>query len=93
MDVQALEVRLAASGEPAYRARQVWEWTARGVEGYEAMTNVPRAVRQVLADDVPFSTLTAEAEQRSRDGQTRRLVRRLAELGYTAELTPISSSA
>ena len=75
VDLALLERRVAELGQPPYRARQVWEWTARGVEGYEAMTNVPRAVRQVLADDVPFSTLTAEAEQRSRDGTVKTLFR------------------
>ena len=32
-------------GEPAYRTRQVWEWAARGAEGYDAMTNVPAGLR------------------------------------------------
>jgi 23S rRNA (adenine2503-C2)-methyltransferase len=31
------------AGEPSYRARQVWEWTARGASGYDEMTNVPTA--------------------------------------------------
>ena len=31
MDLALLERTLAESGEPAYRARQVWEWSARGV--------------------------------------------------------------
>ena len=36
---------------------QVWEWTARGVDGYDAMTNLPLALRHSLAEQVPFSTL------------------------------------
>ena len=54
MDLKRLDARVAELGEPAYRARQVWEWTARGVGGYDAMTNVPRGLRDVLATDVPF---------------------------------------
>ena len=45
MDLTLLETTLRERGEPAYRARQVWEWTARGAAGYDAMTNLPRALR------------------------------------------------
>ena len=54
--------------EPPYRALQVWEWAARGVTGYEEMTNVPAALRARLAQEVPFSSLTAEHEAHARDG-------------------------
>ena len=57
MDLALLERTLADRGEPAYRAGQVWEWTAHGVAGYEAMTNVPGPLRATLAEEVPFSTL------------------------------------
>ena len=46
MDLTLLEQTLRERGEPAFRARQVWEWTARGAAGYDAMTNLPaRAAR------------------------------------------------
>ena len=50
VDLKLLEAVLAELGEPAYRAGQVWEWTARAAsEGYEAMTNLPHALRAALA--------------------------------------------
>ena len=58
MDLTLLEAHLAESGQPAYRARQVWEWAARGAPGYDAMSNVPAALREGLRANVPFSTLT-----------------------------------
>ena len=61
--------------EPSYRARQVWEWTARGAGGYHEMTNVPAAVRDELAAHVPFSTLEVEREALSRDGTLKALFR------------------
>jgi 23S rRNA (adenine2503-C2)-methyltransferase len=73
MDFALLHEVLAARGEPTYRADQVWEWAARGASGYEAMTNVPASLRTALTDDVPFSTLTVEAEARSRDGTVKAL--------------------
>ena len=75
MDLALLERRLADLGQPAYRARQVWEWAARGADGYETMTNLPRVLRDTLAGEVPFSTLTAETEQRSSDGTVKTLFR------------------
>ena len=75
MDLKRLDARVAELGEPSYRARQVWEWTAGGAGGYDTMTNLPRSLRDVLAADVPFSTLAAEAEQRSRDGTVKTLFR------------------
>jgi 23S rRNA (adenine2503-C2)-methyltransferase len=73
MDLAVLEETLAARGEPGYRAGQVWEWAARGAAGFDEMTNLPAALREELARDVPFSTLSVEAEARSRDGTVKTL--------------------
>src|SRR3954468_21705338 len=75
MDLTRLDEVLRDRGEPAFRARQVWEWTARGAAGYDAMTNRPRALRDELAAAVPFSTLTVETERESRDGTIKTLFR------------------
>jgi 23S rRNA (adenine2503-C2)-methyltransferase len=57
----------ALAGEPAYRARQVWEWTARGAGSYAEMTNLPASLRSALAERVPFSSLGVETESLARD--------------------------
>ena len=75
MDLALLDRVLAERGEPAYRARQVWEWTARGVGSYEEMTTLPKALRAALAESVPFSTLEVVTERRSRDGTVKTLFR------------------
>jgi 23S rRNA (adenine2503-C2)-methyltransferase len=66
VDLNRLDVALA--GEPAYRARQAWEWTARGAHSYDEMTNVPARLRARLTAEVPFSTLGVERESLARDG-------------------------
>ena len=66
---------LARRGEPAYRAGQIWTWAAGGAAGYGEMTNVPAALRAVLAAEVPFSTLTVERESESRDRTVKALFR------------------
>ncbi len=73
MDLDLLARTLDDAGQPAFRFEQVWEWAARGAAGYEAMTNVPAALRARLAEDVPFSTLTVTAEAQSRDGTLKTL--------------------
>src|SRR5436309_5936835 len=73
MDLELLDKTLAEAGEPPYRATQVWEWVARGTTGYEEMTNLPGAICQVLAEQVPFSSLTLKGEARSRDGTEKAL--------------------
>jgi 23S rRNA (adenine2503-C2)-methyltransferase len=75
VDLALLEDTLRERGEPAFRARQVWEWTARGASGYDAMTNLPRVLREVLSSAVPFSTLAVETERESRDGTVKTLFR------------------
>ncbi len=75
MDLPLLEQTLRERGEPAFRARQVWEWTARGASGYDAMTNLPRTLRSELAEVVPFSTLEVETERESLDGTVKTLFR------------------
>src|SRR5215204_5466982 len=71
MDLRLLDTALA--GEPGFRALQVWEWTARGAGGYGEMTNLPRALRERLSAEVPFSTLTLEHEAHARDGTVKAL--------------------
>jgi 23S rRNA (adenine2503-C2)-methyltransferase len=75
MDLALLDDRLAALGEPRFRAGQVWEWNARGAAGYDEMTNLPAALRERLAGDVPFSTLELEREAHARDGTVKALFR------------------
>jgi 23S rRNA (adenine2503-C2)-methyltransferase len=73
MDLALLDETLAERGEPAYRARQVWEWTARGARSYDDMTTLPKALRATLVEAVPFSTLEVVSERESKDGTVKAL--------------------
>jgi 23S rRNA (adenine2503-C2)-methyltransferase len=73
VDIALLDRTLAAHDQPRFRARQIWAWAARGVETYDAMTNVPAALRRTLADEVPFSTLDVVRQVESRDGTVKTL--------------------
>jgi len=73
VDLELLDQVLATRGEPSFRARQIWEWLARGAKGYEEMTNLPAALRAALADEVPLSSLTLEHEAHASDGTVKAL--------------------
>jgi 23S rRNA (adenine2503-C2)-methyltransferase len=75
MDLGLLDDRLAALGEPRFRAKQVWAWTARGASGYDEMTDLPAGLRSTLGGEVPFSTLALEREAHARDGTVKALFR------------------
>ena len=75
MDLALLERTLADTGEPPFRVRQVWEWTARGAAGYDEMTNLPLTLRARLAESVPFSSLSVEDESTAADGTVKALFR------------------
>jgi 23S rRNA (adenine2503-C2)-methyltransferase len=73
MNLELLEQTLAS--EPAYRARQVWEWASRGASSYAEMTNLPAKLRARLEEHVPFSSLELVTEQLAKDGTLKALFR------------------
>ena len=73
MDLDLLQRTLDDAGEPRFRAKQVWEWTARGVAGYDEMTNLPAELRERLTAEVPFSSLTLADEKHASDGTVKAL--------------------
>jgi 23S rRNA (adenine2503-C2)-methyltransferase len=75
VDRALLSLHLAERGEPSYRAGQVWQWAARGVDGYGEMSNLPRALRGELERTVPFSTLDLDEQASARDGTVKALFR------------------
>jgi len=73
MDLKLLRQTLADRGEPPFRARQVWAWAARGVDGYEQMTDLPAALRGELQGTLPFSCLTLQEQAHASDGTVKAL--------------------
>src|SRR4051794_26097399 len=73
MDLDLLDRTLADAGEPAFRARQAWRWTAGGAAGYDEMTDLPAPLRARLEAEVPYSTLSLAHEAHARDGTVKAL--------------------
>ncbi len=56
-------------GQPAFRAKQVYTWLHKGVRSYEEMTNLPKALRDRLAENYPIQPPQVLRKQESqRDG-------------------------
>lgn len=65
---------LQSWGEPKFRAKQVWEWLYdKRVKDFDAMTNLPTALRERLQTETTLGILHVMTEQRSKDGTTKRL--------------------
>ncbi len=76
MDRAELEAFAVSLGEPAFRGRQLFRWLyARGAEGFEEMTDLPRALRERLADVAEVSGVEEVRRQAATDGTLKFLFR------------------
>jgi 23S rRNA (adenine2503-C2)-methyltransferase len=56
-------------GEKKFRAKQVYEWLwTKAVQSFDAMTNLSKELRQILADNFTLPGLTVDQVQHSEDG-------------------------
>ena len=69
MTLPELAQVLKALGQPAFRAKQVYTWLHKGVRSYEEMTNLPKALRDTLAEKYPICAPSVVRKQESqKDG-------------------------
>lgn len=66
-----------AKGWPAYRAGQIQQWLSRGISSIDEMTNLPKNIREQLAEDFLVDGLTVERKIVSALDQTTKYVFRL----------------
>ena len=56
-------------GQPGFRAKQVFTWLHKGVRSYDEMTNLPKALRELLSKQYPICPPRVVRKQESqRDG-------------------------
>jgi 23S rRNA (adenine2503-C2)-methyltransferase len=85
LDLDGLESFLERMGEPSYRAEQVWEWLyVHLTNSFDQMTNLPKSLRQKLAEKTALQLLEVVDTARSADGRTRKDLLRLPD-GETIE--------
>ncbi len=70
-----LQAVLTDWGEPAFRAKQIWEWLyVQLAAAYDAMTNLPQPLRDRLSAVYPLGRLTVRIDLLSSDGWTRKIL-------------------
>jgi len=79
MTLEELTAWFQEQGEPAFRARQVFQWMYRGAASFEAMTNLPKALRQKLAETCVFTPPAVARKQVSQQDGTVKYLWRLAD--------------
>lgn len=76
LSLDELKDWMTANGEPAYRAGQLYDWLyVKRVQSFEEMSNLPKALREKLADHFRFVTLTEIDRFTSKDGTVKFLFR------------------
>jgi 23S rRNA (adenine2503-C2)-methyltransferase len=66
---EEVDTLVAELGEKPYRAKQLWEWIwQKNAPSLDAMSNLPKAFREQLAQRVVLQPITLAEQQKSKDG-------------------------
>ena len=69
MTIPELGELLKELGQPAFRAKQVFTWLHKGVRSYEEMTNLPKSLRDTLAQSYPlYAPRVIRKQESKKDG-------------------------
>ncbi len=74
---EELEEAIKAMGQPKFRAGQVFGWAQKGTEAWEQMTNLPKALRDSLAERFDLRAGTVVETLRDAGDDTRKHLLRL----------------
>ena len=79
MTQQEIGAVLKEMGQPAFRAKQVYSWLHKGVRSYEEMSNLPKALRDALAQQYPICAPEVVRKQESQKDGTIKYLWRLSD--------------
>ena len=69
MTLPELTAALKELGQPAFRGKQVYTWLHKGVRSYDEMTNLPKPLRDAMAEKYPIHAPKVVRKQASqKDG-------------------------
>ena len=69
MTLPEISAVLKELNQPAFRAKQLYQWLHRGVGSYDEMTNLPQSLRALLAEKYPiYAPKVARKQESQRDG-------------------------
>ena len=70
MTIEEIGLVLKELGQPAFRAKQVFSWLHKGVRSFDEMSNLPKALREALAEKYPLHTPQVVRRQESKKDGT-----------------------
>ena len=79
MNLAEMSAYFKELGEPAFRARQVFQWLYRGAESFREMTNLPKSLRQKLEESCRLTAPRAVRKQVSAQDGTIKYLWRLGD--------------
>ena len=69
MTLPELTETVKALGQPAFRGKQIYTWLHKGARSYEEMTNLPKSLRDALAEQYPiYAPKPVRKQESARDG-------------------------
>ena len=75
-----LQAWLVAQGEPAFRAKQIYNWLYSHLcTDFAQMTNLPQALREKLVKEASIGPMIVRSELHSKDDRTRKILLELAD--------------
>jgi len=75
-----LQSWLVKQGEPAFRAKQIYNWLySRLITDFAQMTNLPQSLREKLATEASIGPMVVRSELHSKDDRTRKILLELAD--------------
>ncbi len=80
LTVQEMQQWLVERGEAPYRARQIYSWLYQYlITDFSAMTNLPLALRSLLAQEASIGPVVVRSELHSKDDRTRKVLLELSD--------------
>ena len=79
MNLAEMTAFIKALGEPAFRAKQIFQWLHRGAESFDEMTNLSKPLREKLSAACILHMPTVERKQVSAQDGTVKYLWRLAD--------------
>ncbi len=79
MTLPEITAMLKELGQPAFRGKQIYTWLHKGVGSYDQMSNLPKNLRDLLAEKYPIYTPKVVRKQESKKDGTIKYLWQLAD--------------
>ncbi len=77
-----LEQLILDLGQPKFRAKQIYEWINRGAESFDDMLNIPKALKELLAEKTYIGAVKICEKYVSEIDETRKYLLELSDGNY-----------